>query len=310
MDERVITRFQKASRIVVFTGAGVSTGAGIPDYRGPIGQYSQFQPVYFDEFLADEAKQREYWTHKASVWPAMRDARPGPAHILCRVLAETGRLTGVITQNVDGLHEKAGLDRDTIVNLHGSNLEVECVSCGRRVPAAEVLDPLSAETSGVTEESDGREARNRDAGGVHNGESGGVGGEAVGDQDSRGETAGDQDPRGEVAGGRVEDRPFAIPRCSECGGLLKPATIMFGQSLRSADLVRAEAMLGDCDLFVVMGSTLTVQPAASLPAMAQDRGAELAIITRGPTPLDDTATYRIDGDIDPFCAAVMERLER
>ena len=265
MDKRLIARFREASQIVVCTGAGVSTGAGIPDYRGPIGQYSRFQPVYFDEFLADEAKRREYWTHKASVWPAMRDARPGPAHELCRALAETGRLNGVITQNVDGLHEKAGLNHDSIVNLHGSNLEVECVSCGRRGPAGEVLDPLSAE---------------------------------LGRSDMRGQT--------EESGGAAESL-LPIPRCTECDGLLKPATIMFGQSLRGADLTRAEAMLVDCDLFVVMGSTLTVQPAASLPALARERGAELAIVTRGPTPLDETATYRVDGDIDRFCATVMER---
>ena len=132
-----------AERIVVFTGAGISTGAGIPDYRGTGGQYSRFQPVYFDEFLASTEKQREYWLHKASVWPAMRAARPGPAHQLCTVLAARGTLNGVITQNVDGLHEKAGLAEESIVNLHGSNLEVECISCGRRIPAGEVLDAMS-----------------------------------------------------------------------------------------------------------------------------------------------------------------------
>lgn len=251
-------RIAAAERIVVFTGAGISTGAGIPDYRGTGGQYSRFQPVYFDEFLAGEEKQREYWNHKASVWPAMRAAQPGPAHHLCTALSRRGTLSGVITQNVDGLHEKAELPADRIVNLHGSNLQVECVSCGRRIPARDVLDALSRRLG-------------------YDGES------------------------------AVEDpETFPIPRCEDCGGLLKPATIMFGQSLRSDDLVRAERFLDRCDLFLVLGSTLTVQPAASLPAMATERGAELAIVTRGPTPLDEAARYRVDGDIDTFCRALLD----
>jgi len=271
-----------ARRIVVFTGAGVSTGAGIPDYRGSGGQYSQFQPVYYDEFLARPEKQREYWVHKASVWPAMRAARPGPAHDLCVALADRGTLTGVITQNVDGLHEKGGLSPELLVNLHGSNLEVECISCGRRVPAGEILDPLAE-----------------------------VYGSGEGMRPANGDSAGDGGPAGEKDAATGEPRsssPFSTPRCTECGGLLKPATIMFGQSLRAADLVRAESFLDDCDLFLAIGSTLTVQPAASLPAIARNAGADLAIITRGPTPLDELARYRIDGEIDAFCTGLLESL--
>ncbi|MFP4151769.1 MAG: SIR2 family NAD-dependent protein deacylase [Alkalispirochaeta sp.] len=258
----------RARRIVVFTGAGVSTGAGIPDYRGSGGQYSQFQPVYYDEFLARPEKQREYWVHKATVWPAMRAARPGPAHNLCVALADRGTLTGVITQNVDGLHEKAGLSSELLVNLHGSNLEVECISCGRRVPAGEILDPL---------------AEKYRPGRVPPAEDGPAG-----------------------AGEPAAPLQFSPPRCANCGGLLKPATIMFGQSLRTTDLARAESFLDECDLFLVIGSTLTVQPAASLPGIARNAGADLAIITRGSTPLDQLARYRIDGEIDAFCTGLLE----
>lgn len=272
-----------AQRIVVFTGAGISTGAGIPDYRGTGGQYSRFQPVYYDEFLGSPEKQREYWLHKASVWPAMRAARPGPAHRLCTVLAARGTLNGVITQNVDGLHEKAGISGESIVNLHGSNLEVECISCGRRIPAGEVLDPMSRRY------------------GYDDGDGGGT---ATGDETPSGDGGA---PGG---GSGAADEAFTAPRCTVCDGLLKPATIMFGQSLRTADLLRAEEILDGCDLFLAMGSTLTVQPAASLPAMAQHRGAELAIVTRGSTPQDASSNYRIDGDIDTFCLSVLEALDQ
>jgi len=239
-----------ARKVVMFTGAGVSTDSGIPDYRGTGGQYSRYQPVYFNEFVAQEEKRREYWAHKASVWPAIRDARPGPAHELSVALAERGTLRGVITQNIDGLHEKAGLSARQVVNLHGSNLEVECIDCDRRWPAGEILDPMVS----------------ADADTIH------------------------------------------PPRCPDCGGLLKPATVMFGQSLRPADLSRAEEMVVSCDMLLAMGSTLTVQPAASFPLFARHAGATLVIVTRGATPLDAQADYRIDGDIAPFCRAVLADL--
>jgi NAD-dependent deacetylase len=284
-----------ARRIVVFTGAGISTGAGIPDYRGSGGQYSQFQPVYYDEFLALPEKQREYWVHKATVWPSMRAAQPGPAHLLCVALAERGTLTGVITQNVDGLHEKAGLSPEHLVNLHGSNLEVECISCGRRIPAGEILDPLAE----ICAEELGAAPADREP----FGDGGSTGNEGDRGSEARGTSVGGTSAGGGEATASVR---FPTPQCTECGGLLKPATIMFGQSLRAADLVRAESFLDACDLFVAIGSTLTVQPAASLPAIARNAGADLAIITRGPTHLDELARYRVDGEIDAFCSDILE----
>lgn len=244
----------RASRVVVFTGAGVSTDSGIPDYRGSGGQYSRYQPVYFDEFLQSPDKRVEYWTHKAGVWPAMRAAEPGPAHQLVRAIADRGALQGVITQNIDGLHEKSGVASEFIVNLHGTNLEVECLGCRRRRDAASVLDPL-AETLAARELTE-------------------------------------------------ED----LPRCDTCGELLKPATVMFGQSLSGGELARAEVMLAGCDLLLAMGSTLTVQPAASIPVIARNNGARLAIVTRGETPIDHLADYRIDGDLASFAARARDAL--
>jgi NAD-dependent deacetylase len=244
-----------ATRIVVFTGAGVSTDSGIPDYRGAGGQWKRFQPVYYEEFLADPKKRVEHWEHKAAVWPAIRDARPGSAHEVARRIFDRGSLQGVITQNIDGLHEKSGIPSERVVNLHGTNLKIECIKCGTRWDARTFLDPVAE--------------------------------------------------RRRHKGGLTEDD---VPTCPQCGALVKPATIMFGQSLNAGDLARAEAMLVESDLMLAMGSTLTVQPAASIPVMAQRHGAKLAIVTRGETPLDHLAEYRYDGDLGEFADAVLSRL--
>ena len=259
MNEPLAQSLLAASSIVVFSGAGISTDSGIPDYRGTGGQYERYRPVYFQEFLSSEEKRVEYWRHKAAVWTAMRDASPGPAHRLVRTLFDGGRLRGVITQNIDGLHEKSGVPAEYIVNLHGSNLEVECLGCRRRSDARSTLDPLAA----LPPDAEGRPTLGRDD----------------------------------------------IPRCTECGGLLKPATVMFGQNLHAENLERAQTMLTECDLLLAVGSTLTVQPAATIPVVAHAAGARLAIVTRGETPLDELADFRIDGPIADFANEMISRFE-
>ena len=241
-----------ARRIVVFSGAGISTDAGIPDYRGGGGQYERYQPVMFDDFMTSRSSRLAYWTHKAGVWPAIRDAQPAAGHRMVTQLAGTGRLQGVITQNIDGLHEKSGTAPEFIVNLHGSNLAVVCVACSARRPAGEVLDPLAELQRPL----------------------------------------------------KAED----VPLCPACGGLLKPATVMFGQALPAGELARAEALLAGCDLLIAIGSTLTVQPAASIPLLARANGARLMIVTRGETPLDSQADLRYDGDISSVAVAVSDAL--
>lgn len=252
---RLVSAVGEARRIAVFTGAGISTDSGIPDYRGTGGQHERYRPVYFDEFVASETRRIDYWTHKAQVWPSMRDAHPGPTHRMIRQLDLLGRLHGVITQNIDGLHERSGVDPSRIVNLHGSNLQTECVACGRRRPAAEVLDPLA-------------------------------------------DTA--------AAGRSIT--PAMIPACETCGGLIKPATVMFGQTLRRVDLEAAREIAAGCDLMLALGSTLLVHPAAGFPALARAQGATLAIVTRGETPYDEIADIRIDGELRPVSEAVLRML--
>jgi len=224
-------------QILIFTGAGISTGSGIPDFRGPSGVWSRRQPVYYQDFMGSEAARIEHWDFKLEGWEAFRDARPTRVHEVVERLEKADKLLKVVTQNIDGLHQKAGTSRSLLVELHGTNTEVECQRCGVRF-----------------------------------------------------------DPEPHFAAFRRTRRP---PLCS-CGGFLKPATISFGQNLRSDDIQAAEAAARGADLVVALGSTLSVHPAASIPLIAAHRGASYIVINRGPTEHDGdpSVTLRLEGDVE------------
>ena len=212
-------------RIVVFTGAGISTESGIPDFRSPGGSWSQAQPVYYDDFVQSQTARDEYWRQKSIAHRDFAGAAPNVGH---RILADweaRGIIRGIITQNIDGLHQIAG--NRQVLELHGTAREVSCLGCRRRWPAEVGLDWFQAQ-------------------------------------------------------GRAPD-------CPECGSPLKHATISFGQSLDADVLRSASEWTGDCDLFLALGSSLVVHPAAGLPLMAQAHGAKMVIINRDPTPLDRNA---------------------
>ena len=244
--ERFVDIVSASRRVVGFTGAGISTESGIPDYRGKGGIWNRFQPVYFDEFVNDPAKRRLYWQRKAETWPAIRDALPNPGHELFVDLHRGGSLLGVVTQNIDGLHEKSGLPPERIVNLHGNTLETTCLSCSYRVDSDEVFRALDLEQG--------------------------------------------------------------APRCPECGGLLKPDTISFGQQLDARTIERGQELARGCDCMVVFGSTLVVYPAAALPEMAGRNGAALVIVTLSETPLDGEADLSVRRPIGEFVAEVRAAL--
>ncbi len=235
----------QSSKIVGFTGAGVSTESGIADYRSQGGIWDQFQPVYLDEFIDDEQKRQLYWQRKLSMWQALKVATPGPAHHFFTGLGKEKKLLGLITQNIDGLHEKSGLAPQSIINLHGTSLEIICLSCSDIQPAEGFMDGL--------------------------------------------------------------DLNEGSPLCLKCGGLLKPNTISFGQSLRSDDLIQAEELAKSCDLMIAAGSTLVVQPAATFPTLAKENGAKLVIITLSQTPLDDLADLVFNEPLGSFLQDLMNQ---
>jgi NAD-dependent deacetylase len=236
-DPRLVQLLRGASRILVFTGAGVSTPSGIPDYRGPAGQWKARQPVDFKDFLRREEARIEYWEAKLATWEAFRDAAPNRTHQAIVALERAGKLECLVTQNVDGLHAKAGTSRARLVEIHGNGLDVECLSCGER-----------------------------------------------------------SDPEPHLARFRSAGRS---PRCP-CGGLLKPATISFGQPLRQGDLERAFAAAFCADLVVALGSTLLVTPAADIPLAAASRGVPYAVVNDGITAHDGLrqVSLRIEGRVE------------
>lgn len=235
-DPRLVESLRAARRIFIFAGAGISTGSGIPDFRGPQGVWKTRQPVYYDDFMSSETARIEYWDFKLETWQLYRAARPNPAHFAIARLEAAGRVEAVVTQNIDGLHELAGTSRGMLVELHGTDRWIACLSCG------ELTDP---------------------------------------------------EPHF-----KAFSQSRKPPRC-HCGGLLKPATISFGQCLREEDLARAARAAQHADLVLALGSTLSVYPAAHFPLLAAERGVPYVIINRGETEHDHLAcvTLRIEGDV-------------
>lgn len=248
--EELAERLRAADAILVFTGAGVSTGSGIPDFRGPEGVWKRRQPVYYQDFMRSESARIEHWDYKLEGWPGFRDANPNATHAAIVRLEHAGKLLMVVTQNIDGLHSKAGTSRERLVELHGTNSLVECQACHQ----------LS-------------------------------------------------DPAPHFRAFKETRKP---PRCA-CGGLLKPATISFGQDLREDVMRRAEQAAAAADLVVALGSSLSVYPASAIPLMAARRGNPYVIINRGPTEHDDhpEVTLRIEGDVSeifpPAVAAALQK---
>jgi NAD-dependent deacetylase len=224
-----------ARRTVAFTGAGISTECGIPDFRSPGGIWSKFRPIDFQTFMSSTEARREALTRYIKVREAVGSPRPGRGHRALARLAELGKLTHVITQNIDGLHQDSGLDAEKVIELHGNGTFAHCLACG-----------LRHELDWVAEE--------------------------------------------------LEAKPGA-PDCLACGGIIKTATISFGQAMPVEQMQRAEQATLACDLFLAIGSSLVVYPAAGFPIMARRNGARLVIVNREPTELDDLADLVVHEDI-------------
>ena len=237
-----------AARIVVLTGAGISTDSGLQDFRGPNGLWTKDPAAekrsHIDHYLADPEIRKEAWAARAHAEPRRLD--PNPGHRALVDLEATGRLDLLITQNVDGLHHAAGSDPGRIVEVHGTSREVACLSCGERAPMERALERVRA---------------------------------------------------GE-----------ADPPCRTCGGILKSATISFGQSLVTSDLMRADAAARSCDLLLAVGTTLTVYPIADVVPLAVSTGADVIIVNGEPTAMDALADVVVRGSISEVLPAMVEGL--
>lgn len=230
-----------ARRIVVFTGAGISTESGIPDFRSPGGVWSKMKPIQFQDFVASEDRRREAWERAFSGRAGWVGREPNAGHMAVARLVAQGRASSVITQNVDNLHQASGIPSEQVIELHGNASYATCLECGER----HELDALKTLY------------------------------EATGD----------------------------LPACRVCSGIVKTATISFGQAMPLEPMARAQAETLACDLFLVLGSSLVVYPAAGFPVMAKRNGATLAIVNREETELDGYADLVLHDEIGPVMSA-------
>jgi NAD-dependent deacetylase len=226
---------QGSRRALFFTGAGVSTESGIPDFRSPGGVWSRMQPIYFQEFIASEEKRREAWRRRFDNRDGWVGAQPNSGHYAIAQLIAAGKARAVITQNVDNLHQASGIPEDKVIELHGNATYARCLGCAVRIELADIEREFQA--SGT------------------------------------------------------------VAACRACGGILKSATISFGQPMPQVPMQRAHEETMACDLFVVLGSSLSVFPAADFPLRAKQNGATLVIVNRDPTEMDELADLVIHAGI-------------
>lgn len=236
---------EESSRAVVFTGAGISTESGIPDFRSPGGIWSRYRPINFQDFVSSEKMRIESWRRRFAIEELLQEARPNAGHLAVARLVQAGRVSAVITQNIDGLHQQAGVPDEKVIELHGNAMYAACLDCGRRFEIEEVR--------AVFEKENGQKA----------------------------------------------------PVCDTCGGMVKTATISFGQPMPVDQMRAAQQETLACDLFLSMGSSLVVYPAAGFPEIAKRNGARLVIINRDPTPMDAQADLVIHGKIGPVLSAAV-----
>jgi NAD-dependent deacetylase len=242
--ERLRSMIEESKRGVVFTGAGISTESGIPDFRSPGGIWTQYKPIDFRDFMASEEMRRESWRRKFASDAVMKKAQPNKGHLAVAKLVQQGTVSSVITQNIDGLHQLSGVPDDKVIELHGNTTYAACLNCGKRYELEDIR--------------------------------------------------------------KVFDKDETLPACDQCSGIIKTATISFGQAMPLDEMKAAENETMACDLFLAIGSSLVVYPAAGFPELARRNGARLVILNRDPTPLDEIADLALHSEIGPTLSAVVD----
>jgi NAD-dependent deacetylase len=242
--DRLKELIDKSRRSVVFTGAGISTESGIPDFRSPGGIWTKYKPIDFREFMASAEMRKESWRRKFAADPVMKAAQPNKGHFAVAKWVAAGKVASVITQNVDGLHQRAGVPDEKVIELHGNATYAACLDCKKRYELESIQHIFAQEET--------------------------------------------------------------LPVCDECTGIIKTATISFGQAMPVDEVQAAEEETLVCDLFLAIGSSLVVYPAAGFPALAKRNGAKLVIINRDPTSLDSIADLVLNCEIGTALSAAAE----
>lgn len=239
--DRARALLERSRRAVVFTGAGISTESGIPDFRSPGGLWSRLRPIEFQDFVASEQARREAWRRKFELDAQIGTAQPNAGHRAIARLVAAGKVSHVITQNIDGLHQASGVPTERVIELHGNGTYAVCLSCRARHDLADIKTRFEAD---------------------------------------------------------------GTPPACQCGGIIKSATVSFGQPMPAFAMRAAEAAALACDLFLVIGSSLQVFPAAGFPELAWENGARLLIVNREPTPLDSRADLVLHTQSGPTLSAL------
>ena len=228
----------ESSNTVVFTGAGISTESGIPDFRSPTGIWTKNKPIEFKDFLSSEDIRVEFWKRKFAVDLTISKAKPNAGHMIISELNHIGKVSKIITQNIDNLHQISGVPEENVIELHGNTTFAKCLECDLRYELNSIK--------------------------------------------------------------KLFEQTNVPPYCKNCSGIIKTATISFGQPMPKEEMLKAEKASLSCDLFIVIGSSLQVYPAASFPLVAKKNGSKLVILNREVTDLDKYADLVIHDEIGEF----------
>tara|TARA_B100001989_G_scaffold242295_1_gene208948 strand:- start:1075 stop:1821 length:747 start_codon:yes stop_codon:yes gene_type:complete len=233
-----------SKKIVVLTGAGISTESGLPDFRSKDGFWTQNKPIQFQEFIEDEEKQRLSWSRNIELQKILEEINPNIGHAFVEKIINLNKENFLITQNIDGLHQRSGIPEEKIVEIHGNAIEAKCLNCEKK---ANILDFHAAIKSNTP-----------------------------------------------------------LPKCVNCNGIVKVATISFGQPMNENDMLRASSISSQCDLMIVMGSSLSVMPAGQIPNLAIQSGAKLIILNREETIYDSIADIVVNDELKIICSQLIK----
>ena len=244
--EELAAMLRAARRVVVFTGAGISTESGIPDFRSPGGIWTKMMPINFDEFVASKETRRESWKRRFEMEGTWTSVKPNAGHAAVAELVKRGKVTHVVTQNIDNLHQDSGVPEQKVIELHGNTRYAKCLTCNTRVEIPDIRAHF--------------------------------------------------------------DKTGDPPDCLFCGGIVKTATISFGQAMPQEEMERATRATLACDMMLAIGSSLVVYPAAGFPLLAKRNGASYAILNREITEQEPYADLALHGEIGPTLTAAVNAL--